>query len=129
MKGTLATSNGDLGAFNYSPILTCDVLKVAHHGGSIDNGSETTISYFLLRAMHPKYSVISVGINNRYTHPSPVTLSRLIQDDSNIFRTDYHGTIVFSVDDSGILTLRTEKQNGIPWMDEELLPSIKKNGQ
>ena len=98
-------------------------------GGSIDNGSETTISYFLLRAMHPKYSVISVAINNRYTHPSRVTLSRLIQDDSNIFRTDYHGTIVFSVDDSGILTLRTEKQNGIPWMDEELLPSIKKNGQ
>lgn len=121
------TANADLGFFNYSPMLNCDVLKVAHHGGSIDEGTETTVSYTLLRSMHPKFAVISVGIENRYSHPHPNTLSRLIQSECNIFRTDYHGTIVFAVNDSGILSLKTEKQNGNPWMDESLLPSVKRN--
>ena len=121
------TSNADHTGYNYSPVLCCDVLKVAHHGGSIDEGTETNTSEMLLSAMRPKYSVISVGIENRYSHPHPITLRNLIRKESSVYRTDYHGTIVFTVNDLGMLSVKTEKQNGRPWMDESLLPSFQKN--
>ena len=41
-----------------------DVLKVGHHG------SKTSSSIEFINKINPKYSIISVGKNNRYGHPN-----------------------------------------------------------
>jgi competence protein ComEC len=48
-----------------------DVLKVAHHG------SKSSTSDSFLKAIHPKLSLISAGVNNRYHHPSKEVCNRL----------------------------------------------------
>ncbi len=63
-----------------------DVLKVAHHGGA---GSS---SQFFLDVYRPRISVISVGRDNDYGHPSQSTLYRL-ERYSRVYRTDINGTI------------------------------------
>ena len=47
-------------------ISNIDVLKVGHHG------SKTSSSEDFINEMSPKYSIISVGKNNRYGHPKIV---------------------------------------------------------
>ena len=64
-----------------------DVLKVGHHG------SKTSSSREFIETINPKYALISAGKNNKYGHPSKETLSNL--DDSNTYRTDLNGSIVF----------------------------------
>ena len=44
-------------------ISNIDVLKVGHHG------SKTSSSKSFITKINPKYSIISVGKNNRYGHP------------------------------------------------------------
>ena len=66
-----------------------DVLKVGHHG------SKTSSSEELIGEINPKYSVISVGKNNRYGHPNDSVLDNLI--DSKIYRTDQDGSIMFKI--------------------------------
>ena len=65
------------------------ILKVGHHG------SKTSSSKNFITNISPKYGVISVGKNNRYGHPNKEVLDNL--DEAIIYRTDYHGTIVFKV--------------------------------
>ena len=45
--------------------------------------------------MNPKYSIISVGKNNRYGHPNKEVLN--ILKESKIFRTDEDGSIMFKI--------------------------------
>ncbi len=66
-----------------------DVLKVSHHG------SKTSSSKDFIGAIHPKYSMISVGRNNRYGHPNKEVLKNL--ESSEIYRTDQDGGIRFQV--------------------------------
>ena len=66
-----------------------DVLKVGHHG------SKTSSSKEFIDDINPKYSVISVGKNNRYGHPNDSVLDNL--EDSNIYRTDQEGSIMFKI--------------------------------
>ena len=72
--------------YNISDI---DVLKVGHHG------SKTSSSKSFIDEINPKYSVISVGKNNRYGHPNKEVLSNL--EDSKIYRTDQDGSIMFKI--------------------------------
>jgi competence protein ComEC len=72
--------------------LKADVLKVGHHGSS----SSTSAAF--LKAVAPKYAVISVGKDNDYGHPKPVTINQLQKSGITIFRTDYDGTIVATSD-------------------------------
>lgn len=65
-----------------------DVLKVAHHGSN----SSTSLSF--LEMTKPEYSIISVGINNNYGHPSELALNNLIKVNSTVYRTDKDGTII-----------------------------------
>jgi beta-lactamase superfamily II metal-dependent hydrolase len=76
--------------------LDSDVLKVAHHGSH--NSSDEAF----LRAVSPKYAVISAGANNSYGHPRAETLERLSAAGAVIYRTDIHGTVVFSFSDGKI---------------------------
>lgn len=67
-----------------------DVLKVGHHG------SKDSTSKKLLDKAKPTYSVISVGKNNSYKHPTSATLNRLKAAKSTVYRTDKSGNIIFT---------------------------------
>ena len=66
-----------------------DVLKVGHHG------SKTSSSKEFVDNIVPKYSIISVGKNNRYGHPNKEVLNNL--SDSKIYRTDQNGSVMFKI--------------------------------
>ena len=72
-----------------------DVLKVAHHGSGGATGEE------FLDLVWPKVSVISVGKDNRYGHPSTELLKRLEKIHTKVYRTDRDGAI----------TLKTQGKN------------------
>lgn len=67
--------------------LECDVLKVGHHG------SYTATSDLFLKKADPTYAVISCGEENSYGHPHVEVLSRLADEDVQIYRTDTMGSI------------------------------------
>jgi len=66
-----------------------DILKVGHHG------SKTSSSKNFINEINPKYSIMSVGKNNRYGHPNKEVLNNL--DNSKIYRTDIDGSIMFKI--------------------------------
>ena len=70
-------------------ISNIDVLKVGHHGSRTSSGEE------FISEINPKYSIISVGKNNRYGHPNKEVLDTL--KDSKIYRTDQDGSIMFRI--------------------------------
>ena len=70
-----------------------DFLKVGHHG------SNTSTSEKFVSKISPKYSVISVGKNNRYGHPKIEVLNSL--KSSNIYRTDIDGSIEIKLNKKG----------------------------
>ena len=70
-------------------LMDIDILKVGHHG------SKTSSSEEFINKINPKYSVISVGKNNRYGHPNKEVLNNL--DDSKIYRTDKDGSVMFKI--------------------------------
>lgn len=69
-----------------------DLLKVGHHGSAGSTGPG------LLTAARPRVAVISSG-HNRYGHPAPATLERLVAAKVVTWRTDREGTV--SVDTDG----------------------------
>lgn len=72
--------------YNLSDI---DVLKVGHHG------SKSSSSKIFINEIKPKYSIISVGKNNRYGHPNDNVLTNL--EESKIYRTDQDGSIMIKI--------------------------------
>ena len=70
-------------------LLEIDVLKVGHHGSKTSSGKE------FINEINPKYSIISVGKNNRYGHPNKEVLKNL--EDSKIYRTDQDGSVMFKI--------------------------------
>ncbi len=72
--------------------LSCDVLKVAHHGSN-DAGS-----FDFLESASPSFSVISCGKDNEHGHPHGRLLGMLEDLDTTLFRTDLSGTILFTSD-------------------------------
>ncbi len=69
-----------------------DVLKAAHHG-SKNSGPEE-----FLELTSPDYALISAGVDNRYGHPHDETIKRLKDA----------GCTVYSTQDNGAVTLRTD---------------------
>ena len=63
-----------------------DILKVGHHG------SKTSSSKNFINEIEPKYSIISVGKNNRYGHPNASVLDNL--ENSKIYRTDVDSHLI-----------------------------------
>ena len=72
--------------------LSCDVLKVGHHG------SQYSTSAHFLKAAYPKYAIISVGKDNEYGHPKKITLDKLERIGTKMYRTDLDGTIIVKSD-------------------------------
>lgn len=66
-----------------------DFLKVGHHG------SKTSTDMTFINEINPKYSIISVGKNNKFGHPNKEVLNNL--SDSKIYRTDQDGSIMLKI--------------------------------
>lgn len=64
-----------------------DVLKLGHHG------SNTSSSYAFLDALRPKLGLVSVGLNNRYHHPSSEVIARCHQLGISTLQTSKVGMI------------------------------------
>jgi beta-lactamase superfamily II metal-dependent hydrolase len=78
------------------------VLKAGHHG------SKYSSSDIFLQYLHPEYTIISAGKNNRYGHPNPEALGRIQKVTDQILSTIDYGTITFSTDGRN-LSIETEK--------------------
>lgn len=72
--------------------LKSKLLKVGHHGSS------TSSSQPFLDIVHPEIGVISVGVNNKFGHPSNATIERLNQLGTTVFRTDRDRAIQIRTD-------------------------------
>lgn len=72
--------------------LDCDVLKVGHHG------SQTSSTVEFIKSLTPSISVIFCAEGNSYGHPHALTLTKLTDAGSTIYRTDRLGTVVFVSD-------------------------------
>ncbi|MBR3362445.1 MAG: DNA internalization-related competence protein ComEC/Rec2 [Bacilli bacterium] len=83
---SVTTEKEILNKYNLSNI---DVLKVGHHGSKTSSGKE------FIDEINPKYSIISVGKNNRYGHPNKEALDNL--EETKIYRTDEDGSIMFKI--------------------------------
>ncbi len=79
-----------------------EVLKVGHHGSKGSSGSE------FLNFIKPELCVISAGINNRYHHPHPSTLSRLKDIGCQVVTTYEHGSLRVTTDGKNLVS------DGIP---------------
>jgi competence protein ComEC len=63
-----------------------EILKVTHHGSKLQNQK-------LVQTLSPKLCLISVGADNPYGHPAPVTLDLLGHNCGATARTDRSGTL------------------------------------
>lgn len=72
----------------YTNTLKSQVLKVAHHG------SKTSTSKMFLDYVEPDISLIGVGEDNNFGHPSKEVITRLEEIKSKIYRTDVEGQVV-----------------------------------
>ena len=75
----LLESGGDLRA---------EVLKVGHHGSAYSSAPS------FIAAVHPRYTLISVGRHNLFGHPAATTLATLRSAGATSYRTDVCGAIV-----------------------------------
>ena len=64
-----------------------NILKVGHHG------SDTSSSLDFINKIAPEVSIISVGKDNSYGHPSDDVIKRLENIGSKVYRTDEVGNI------------------------------------
>ena len=72
-------------------VLRADVLKVAHHGSARQDPE-------VVRGVHARLGLISVGAGNDYGHPAPSTLALLHDAGIRVGRTDRGGDLAVVVD-------------------------------
>jgi len=101
--GTEAESN----LISSSYDLKSNILKVGHHGSS------SATSKAFLNEVKPAISIIEVGADNDYGHPTQKTLNALQSIGSKIYRTDTSGNIIITTDGTGY-SISTQKQFAVP---------------
>lgn len=85
-----------------------DVVKVPHHGA----GSSLELDW--LRAVRPRFAVISVGRHNPYGHPAAAVLEAYAGQGARTYRTDKDGAIWVTGSVSGMsLNIHRMKDEGI----------------
>lgn len=72
-------------------LLQSTILKVAHHG------SKTSSIKEFIQKVNPKCALIGVGKDNKFGHPSNITLETLKESNTKIYRTDQCGEISIKV--------------------------------
>jgi competence protein ComEC len=68
--------------------LESQALVVGHHGAA------RSTSPAFLDAVAPSVAVVSVGAGNRFGHPAPATIDRVLRRGARLLRTDLSGTVV-----------------------------------
>jgi len=81
-----------------------DIVKVSHHG-SRDQEPE------LYRRTHATVSLIGVGADNEYGHPTPETLEVLAGIGTTVLRSDLNGIFLVSRSETGELRVWRERQS------------------
>ncbi len=76
----------------YSPLLASTVLKAGHHG------SRTSSSIPFLEAVSPSHIVVSLGLQNRYSHPHAEAIGRLRTTGAEIHFTSLKTAIWLATD-------------------------------
>ncbi len=85
-----------------SSVLSCDVLKVGHHGSS------TSSSKDFIDAIAPAVAIISCAEGNEYGHPHRETNQLLSEKQITVFRTDIEGTVILVSDGETVQRLNTD---------------------
>ena len=100
LHGDIESSEKDiLSEFRDSKILESIVIKIAHHG------AKTSSSEAFLKAVNPKIALIGVGQNNKFGHPSNITIEKLKSIGCRIYRTDLNGEIEIELNKRGKLCI------------------------
>ena len=87
-----ASTKSEINLINKYELPQIDILKVGHHG------SKTSSSKLFINAINPKYSIISVGKDNKFNHPNKDVLN--ILENSKIYRTDIDGSVMFKFENN-----------------------------
>lgn len=95
---------GELSLLKKGLLTQVNVLKVGHHGAA----TSSTVDF--LEATFPQVSVISVGKNNSYGHPTQLVLENLRKIGSRILRTDQLGDIELITENGKIWLQSTLKR-------------------
>lgn len=82
---------------SYAQDLASTILKVGHHG------SQTSSCEEFIKAVSPKYAIISCGKDNSYGHPHKDVVDRLNQYGCQIKRTDEIGTVVMKTNGKSLV--------------------------
>jgi len=90
------------------PELTCQVLKVPHHGG------KTSSSLSFIRAVSPRYAVFSAGAHNPFGHPSAEVMYRYQQMGVRLLSTARHGAVMMLTDGERLRVWAAGEESG--WM-------------
>ena len=81
---------------NYSDILNTDVLKVGHHGSRTSSGDE------FITIATPDISIISLGEKNRFNHPHPEAVQRILTTETELLFTSRDKAVILKSDGSNI---------------------------
>lgn len=82
---------------NFKDELDSDILKVGHHGSAGSSGR------LFLEAVSPAFSIISVGKDNTFGHPSLRVIKKLERTGAKVFRTDEIGDVKILISNGEIL--------------------------
>lgn len=86
----------------YKYDLSSNIIKISHHG------SKTSSSLEFIKCVNPKIALIGVGENNKFGHPSDVTINTIKSVECRIYRTDLDGEISININNYG--KIRIKKQ-------------------
>lgn len=81
-------------------ILKSTILKAGHHG------SKTSTTQEFLNNVSPKIALIGVGENNKFGHPSNITIENMNKLNIQIFRTDKMGEISLKINKKGRIKIK-----------------------
>ncbi|MBN2600475.1 MAG: DNA internalization-related competence protein ComEC/Rec2 [Candidatus Marinimicrobia bacterium] len=73
----------------WDDFLKSTIIKVPHHGSST-----SSIAPYV-KLVNPEYTIVSVGLNNKFKHPAKSTLQRYRDLGSTIYRTDIEHAVQF----------------------------------
>lgn len=80
----------------YAPLLASTVLKAGHHG------SRTSSSIPFIQAVAPLHVVVSLGLQNRYSHPHAEAVERLRSTGAKMYFTSLRSAVWFATDGRSI---------------------------
>lgn len=87
--------------------LSADIIKLGHHG------SNTSSTDKYLKAVNPKYAIISCGADNSYGHPHDEVIERLMKNNISFYVTAQAGDITVTSDGKNI-NVQTQNKEWLP---------------